>query len=207
MMQVYYNEVGLGDKLIIQLAQPNGPIEIEDKNKVTVIKSKEERENIVGLNLFDVKDQLDIGQTNGMIQLNEKQLSKINELLESEGINVNLNHYKPSFVVGYVQSIESHPDADKLSVTSIDVGEEDPLQIVCGAPNVQAGKYVVVATVGSMMPSGMAIKPSKLRGVESNGMLCSLKELGYVNAPREKGIYLMDEGHIGHPFSFELIKE
>ncbi|MEJ2309382.1 MAG: phenylalanine--tRNA ligase subunit beta [Gammaproteobacteria bacterium] len=81
-------------------------------------------------------------------------------------------------VVGEVLTKEQHPDADKLSVTSVDVGAGAPLQIVCGASNVAAGMRVPVATVGAVLPGGFAIKKAKLRGVESLGMICSAAELG-----------------------------
>ncbi len=86
-------------------------------------------------------------------------------------------------VVGKVLSLEKHPNADKLSVTSVDVNNGEPLQIVCGAPNVAKGQTVVVATVGSSLyPLGsnesFKIKKSKIRGVESHGMLCAEDEIG-----------------------------
>jgi phenylalanyl-tRNA synthetase beta chain len=83
-----------------------------------------------------------------------------------------------SVVVGRVESVERHPDADKLTVCGVDVGAADPLQIVCGAPNVRAGMKAPVALVGGELPGGMKIKRAKLRGVESIGMLCSIRELG-----------------------------
>ena len=82
-------------------------------------------------------------------------------------------------VVGNVLEREKHPDADKLSVCRVDVGAGDPLQIVCGAANVRAGIHVPVATVGAELPAvNLTIKAGELRGVASNGMICSLSELG-----------------------------
>lgn len=80
-------------------------------------------------------------------------------------------------IFGRVIECEKHPDADKLSVCKVDIGTS-VRQIVCGAANVRAGIDVVVATVGCTMPGGMAIKPVKLRGVESEGMICSSTEIG-----------------------------
>ena len=82
------------------------------------------------------------------------------------------------FVVGKVLTREKHPDADKLSVCSVDVGAGEPVTIVCGAPNVDAGHTVAVVQPGATMPDGMKIKKAKLRGVESNGMILSERELG-----------------------------
>ncbi len=80
-------------------------------------------------------------------------------------------------VVGQVLDVQPHPDADKLRVCKVDAGA-DPLQIVCGAPNVEAGMKVPTALVGAQLSSDFKIKRAKLRGVESNGMLCSARELG-----------------------------
>ncbi len=92
-------------------------------------------------------------------------------------------------VVGEVISIEQHPDADKLRVTQVNIGDAEPLQIVCGAPNVTVGMKAPVATVGAILPSddasngkaGFKIKKSKLRGVASNGMLCGASEIDLVD--------------------------
>ena len=83
-----------------------------------------------------------------------------------------------SLLVGEVVSVDKHPDADKLRVCQVNIGQQQPLQIVCGAPNVSAGGKYPLAPVGGSMPGGKKIKKSKLRGVESQGMLCSAQELG-----------------------------
>jgi phenylalanyl-tRNA synthetase beta chain len=80
-------------------------------------------------------------------------------------------------VVGHILSAEKHPEADRLQVCQVDTGA-GTVQIVCGAPNARAGLKAPLATVGAILPGGMAIKAAKLRGVESAGMLCSAKELG-----------------------------
>ncbi len=81
-------------------------------------------------------------------------------------------------VIGEVIAREQHPDADKLSLCRVDVGAAEMLQIVCGAPNVREGLKAPVALIGGVLPGGLKIRKAKLRGVESNGMLCSEKELG-----------------------------
>ena len=81
-------------------------------------------------------------------------------------------------VVGKVTSIKPHPNADKLVLCQVDIGEADALQIVCGAPNVSEGMFAPVATIGTELPTDITIKRAKLRGEESHGMLCSEKELG-----------------------------
>ncbi len=81
-------------------------------------------------------------------------------------------------VVGAIESLDPHPDADRLRICQIAVGQDAPLQIVTGAQNVYVGMRVPVALDGAKLPGGIKIKPSKLRGVPSFGMLCSEKELG-----------------------------
>ena len=81
-------------------------------------------------------------------------------------------------VVGEVLSIQQHPDADRLRICQVDVGQEESLQIVCGASNVRVGLKIPAALCGAVLPGDFNIKKSKLRGVESLGMLCSEKELG-----------------------------
>ncbi len=81
-------------------------------------------------------------------------------------------------VVGRVIGLIPHPDADRLRVATVDVGGAEPLQIVCGAPNVAVGMHAPTALIGAVLPGGFTIKKSKLRGVESQGMLCSTQELG-----------------------------
>jgi len=81
-------------------------------------------------------------------------------------------------VVAQVLSVEPHPNADKLRVCKVDAGQGEPLQIVCGAPNVATGMKVPLATVGAKLPGGIKIGVAKMRGVESFGMLCSARELG-----------------------------
>ena len=114
--------------------------------------------------------------------------------IEVEGVEY-LAEEISNVVVGYVVSKEKHPDAEKLNVCQVNVGEEENLQIVCGAPNVDAGQYVIVAKVGAKLP-GIKIKKAKLRGVESQGMICSLAELGLSKSvvPKnyQEGIYVFE---------------
>lgn len=100
-------------------------------------------------------------------------------------------------VVGKIISIEKHPDADKLQVTKVDIGSE-VIQVVTGAKNIQLNDYIPVALAGAMLPGDKKISKGKLRGVESNGMMCSIEELNlskedYPDAP-EDGIYILEPG-------------
>ncbi|MBT2754507.1 phenylalanine--tRNA ligase subunit beta [Mesobacillus foraminis] len=97
--------------------------------------------------------------------------------IEVEGVDT-LNEGLSGVVVGHVLECEKHPNAEKLNKTLVDLGQEEPVQIICGAPNVAKGQKVAVATVGAVLPGNFKIKKAKLRGEESNGMICSLQELG-----------------------------
>jgi len=102
-----------------------------------------------------------------------------------------LPEFLKSIIVGHVVSKEKHPDADKLSVCMIDLGDDEPKQIICGAPNIDAGQNVPVATIGTTFPDGMKIKKAKLRGVVSYGMVCSERELDL--SQDHSGIMVLDE--------------
>lgn len=97
--------------------------------------------------------------------------------IEVEGVEV-LGEGIQNVVVGHVLECNQHPNADKLNVCQVDVGEGEPVQIICGAPNVGKGQKVVVAKVGAVLPGNFKIKKAKLRGEASHGMICSLQELG-----------------------------
>ena len=95
-------------------------------------------------------------------------------------------------VVGFVQTCEPHGDANKLSVCQVQIGVDQPLQIVCGAANVRSGIHVAVAPVGTHLPAvGLTIKAAELRGVASSGMICSLQELGL--AESSAGIVILED--------------
>lgn len=100
-------------------------------------------------------------------------------------------------VVGHVLSVEKHPDADKLNITQVDVGDESPVQIVCGAKNVVVGMKACCAKVGATLPGDFKIKKAKLRGVPSHGMLCGATELGLPDEGVDGLFVLPDDAPIG----------
>ncbi len=103
-------------------------------------------------------------------------------------------------VVGHVLTCEEHPDSDHMHVVTVDVGAGEPVQIVCGAPNIAAGIKVPVATVGAVLPGDFKIKKSKLRGVVSLGMCCSKRELGM--GTDHSGIWVLpDDAPVGQPIA------
>ncbi len=123
---------------------------------------------------------------------------------EVSGIETTGAHWT-DVVVGRLLSVGPHPNADKLSLTSVDVGEGEPLQIVCGATNIAAGQLVPVARVGALLPGERRIERSKIRGVQSDGMLCSAAELRL--GGDAEGIHILPDGvALGTPLA-ELLGE
>ncbi|TFE00885.1 YtpR family tRNA-binding protein [Jeotgalibacillus salarius] len=198
-MNVFYNESGIGEVLIIKLGEtPLHSKTFEQKGQVVQIRNIENNE-VTGYNIFGKPS--DNFRSEGPVEMNEEKLNQLNQMIQESGFDQKIEaDFSPKFVVGYVEEMEKHPNADKLNVCQVNVGEER-LQIVCGAPNVDAGQKVVVAKVGAVMPSGMVIKDAELRGVPSSGMICSAKELGLQNAPEKKGILVLEEGNTGESFT------
>ncbi|MCA0986293.1 phenylalanine--tRNA ligase subunit beta [Guptibacillus algicola] len=116
------------------------------------------------------------------VDLEGYSADELAELITKGGIEVetveSLNKGIKGVVIGHVLECVGHPDADKLSVCKVDIGEEEPVQIICGAANIAKGQYVAVAKVGAVLPGNFKIKKAKLRGEPSHGMICSLQELG-----------------------------
>lgn len=200
-MNVFYNKEGVGDVLLVQLT-PESPsaINCERKQDVAVL-TDEKSGDIVGFNLFNVSNYFTV-EAEGQAEWNEELAGHLQDALRKNNVEIELDmDFSPKFVVGYVTSKEKHPNADKLNICRVDVGDET-LQIVCGAPNVDAGQKVVVAKVGAVMPSGMIIRDAELRGVASSGMICSAKELAIPNVPEAKGILVLEDSReAGEPFN------
>lgn len=199
-MNVFYNAEGVGDTLLISLKDvTREEVGHETFGDVVRIFNQETKET-TGFNIFNASTYMKI-EENGSVPLSETIVQDINEILNRNGVSETLTvDLSPKFVVGYVKEKEKHPNADKLNICQVDVGDET-LQIVCGARNVDQGQYVVVAKVGAVMPSGLIIKDAELRGVPSSGMICSAKELDLPDAPSEKGILVLEGSHqAGEPF-------
>lgn len=134
---------------------------------------------------------LDLSQTNGQ---------ELANLMSVTGIEVekvfNYGDGLSNLVVGHVIDCQPHPNSDHLKVCQVDIGDKTT-QIVCGAPNVALGQRVIVALPGAVLPGNFKIKPTKLRGQDSNGMICSLQELGFsdnlVPKHASDGIYILEE--------------
>lgn len=127
----------------------------------------------------------------------DRPLEEICDLLTEAGLECQIIKSGPAvpegIVIGEILSVQPHPDADKLSVCLVNAGLDEPLQIVCGAPNVAQGQKVPVATVGTALTPEFTIKKAKLRGVASNGMICAEDELGL--SDDHSGIMILDPSY------------
>ncbi len=133
------------------------------------------------------------------IDISDQDLKELAEKITESGINVEkvITNHIDNLVIGEVISCIDHPDSDHLHVCMVDVGECEAIQIVCGAPNVREGLKVIVSLPGAILPGDFEIKKGKIRGVESNGMICALYELGLEEKNDEtyaKGIEELDNG-------------
>ncbi len=142
-----------------------------------------------------------------LVDLTEISTSEIIHLLTMSGLEVedviDQNEIYKNFVVGFVKDKRKHPNANKLSLCTVSTGEID-FQVVCGAPNVEAGQKVVFAQIGAVVPKGnFKIGKAKIRGIESNGMICSEAELQL--SDNHEGIIVLEDGvEIGTPVSDAL---
>ncbi|MQS51402.1 YtpR family tRNA-binding protein [Companilactobacillus mishanensis] len=203
MLLSFYNPDVLGDILIVELADDTN-VEQSFEKKGNVVKIyNNETNDAIGFNFFGLGKSLGIEKENGQLSLDQKQVDTLNSAIKDAGFSESLEvDNAPKFVVGHVEEMVKHPDSDHLHITQTDVGLDKPVQIVCGAPNIDQGQLVVVALPGAVMPTGMEIWPGELRGVDSYGMICSAKELGIPNAPKQRGILVLENGTAGDGFDF-----
>lgn len=187
-LHAFYNIEHIGDVLLIRLSDERN-VDFYDRIDDICILKKDNK--VIGYNLFNASSYIN-NLNNGMIKITEDFVNELNCLLERYGYEKVESDYNDHFVVGKIIEMVDHPDSDHMHICQVDDGTMIQ-QIVCGAPNVEVGQLVVIAQIGAVMPSGLIIKPSSLRGVDSNGMLCSARELALPNAPQKRGILVLDE--------------
>ena len=206
MLIASYNRKVLGEILVVVVDQDGEEQVTEVKNNVAIIKDVE-NDRVLGFNFLNVSQILGEIEVNGQVFLTPEQVEKLNQVLRDNEITAELEFDdSPKFVVGHVESLEEHPNSDHLHITKTRVDNNQEVQIVSGSPNIANDIRVVVAKVGAMMPSGLIIFPGELRGVASNGMICSGRELEIKNAPQKPGALILpnDFQEVGQPFDFKL---
>ncbi|WEV38215.1 DUF4479 and tRNA-binding domain-containing protein [Lactobacillus sp. ESL0680] len=201
------NKRSYPNTLIVILGQDHGKSEYVEKGDITQV--IDEQGNVTGYNFFNVDKVIDYAKLpDGQVKLTDAELTALNQKLTEAGFDTKLAYGKPTLVYGLVKTCDKHPDSDHLHVTTIEVGDGEEHQIVCGAPNIAQGQKVVVALPGTLMPNGQQIWPGDLRGVDSYGMICSARELGLEHAEQKRGIMVVpDDFTIGAAFDPEVCDE
>lgn len=192
-VRVFTNQASFPNVVMIQ-CDTGSEFTKEKLGNVVVIKN--EKGDVCGFNLLH---STLFFEHDGYQKMTQELLSRVNEHLLELNITA-LEHDFTSYIkIGYVETCEKHPDSDHLHVCQVNVGDQT-LQIVCGAHNVAAHQKVVVALENAVMPSGMLIKNGSLRGVKSNGMLCSAYELGIEKEPKKGILIVGNDVQIGTAF-------
>lgn len=189
MWLAFYNQEAVGDVLMLTSGTiSDDHVATESNGDVTIIKDRT-KDTVVAINLFNISNSFEVaGQ--GPVELSQEQVETVNTLIQAAGFDVTVTvDNSPKFVVGYVEECVPHEDSDHLSITQTRVGDDEVLQIVCGARNIAKGQHVLVAKPGAVMPSGAVIWAGALRGVESLGMICSTRELGLADLEDLPGIW------------------
>lgn len=187
-MHIYYNQESF-DTLVIELSKEL-PTHIKRLGDVVCLYRDEV---MIGINILDASMHIE-GLKQGLIHLSVAMRSQIQAVLEVHQIKLNFDD-SHHFVIGEVLSKEPVEGSEKLNICQVSIDVEQ-LQIVCGAKNVAVGQKVVVAKVGARMPSGLYIEASSLKGVASNGMICSKKELAVINDLNDEGIMVLPSNAI-----------
>lgn len=203
-----YNPAVFGDVVLIILGANTA--EQKTVQKGNIVQILNDQNEVIGYNFFDVLAKLGLStQTAGQFHLTAPQIQVLNQQLQAAGFTeqlvVDTTEY---FVAGLVKEMTPHPDSDHLHVCQIELDQGQVEQIVCGAPNIAVNQKVAVAKVGAMMPAGQIIYPGVLRGVKSNGMVCSPRELALANAPQKRGILVLDDQvPTGSALDFEQLNQ
>ena len=187
-LHAFYNLEHIGDCLLIRLNEHRDVTHFEKKEDLCILYHNRE---VLGYNLFHASQYIS-HLNDGKLKINEQFVEEFNKVLNQYCMDPVTSDYIDRFYVGKVVDMVDHPDSDHMHICQVDIGSK-VLQIVCGASNVAVGQLVVAAIPGAVMPNGLVIKPSHLRGVESHGMLCSARELALKDAPQKRGILVLDE--------------
>ncbi|AGM26494.1 putative tRNA-binding protein [Spiroplasma syrphidicola EA-1] len=168
----------------------------------------DQENQFVGFNLLNASKKITSELYHGINSDNQRLIAELGSVLKLEAGLWEQYNQEPQFLVGEINSRVHHPNSDKLSICQVNLGQKNE-QIVCGAPNCDQNQKVVVATIGAIMPNLMKIVPSELRGEQSNGMLCSARELGIANDNLVKGLLILDDQqyHTGNSFWKEYYNE
>lgn len=205
MLIASYNPQSTGDTMVLIMNPDVADQQVSIHDDVARI-FDEKTNRTLGYNFLKASEILpEIVTENGQVNLTSEQVQKLNDYLTNHGFPGDVEFDdQPKFVVGYVESLEDHPNSNHLQIATTGIGRDKKLQIVSGSPNMRENIKVVVALSGAMMPDGQIIWPGELRGVKSEGMICSGRELALPNAPQVPGaLILPDDYQVGTAFDFK----
>lgn len=198
-LHAFYRKESVGDILLIRLYNEGTTHSYEKKDDLVVLKDEEK---VIGYNVLNASmhfDHLDEGK----VKIDETFVNNFNTYLSTYGEDQVESDYDDHFVVGYITEVMMHPEAMNLHIAQVDLGDKE-VQIVCGSRNLKEEKLAVVALPGAVMADGSIIEASELMGVESEGMLCSRKDLGL--SDKTGLLYLDEEDYHEGDHYFEVMK-
>lgn len=195
---LYYDYESIGDVLLIVFDSNTIPNVIKRDNDVV---SLYKDDKLIGINIFNISKIMKIKAKGYIPLVSDRVLEVINTILKNSNVPELPDQKDSGFKVAKIVDIEEHPDSEHLHICTVDIGEKEPLQIVCGAFNARKDLICVCATPYTFMPNGQSIIPNKLLGIDSYGMLCSGRELNLEGYEGKRGLLELDESYtIGSDF-------
>lgn len=195
---LYYDYESIGDVLLIVFDSNTIPDVIKRNNDVV---SLYKDDKLIGINIFNISKIMKIKAKGYIPLVSDRVLEVINTILKNSNVPELPDQKDSGFKVAKIVDIEEHPDSEHLHICTVDIGEKEPLQIVCGAFNARKDLICVCATPYTFMPNGQSIIPNKLLGIDSYGMLCSGRELNLEGYEGKRGLLELDESYaIGSDF-------
>lgn len=189
---LYYDYESIGDVLLIVFDSNTIPDVIKRDNDVV---SLYKDDKLIGINIFNISKIMKIKAKGYIPLVSDRVLEVINTILKNSNVAELPAQKDSGFRVAKIVDIEEHPDSEHLHICTVDIGEKEPLQIVCGAFNARKDLICVCATPYTFMPNGQSIIPNKLLGIDSYGMLCSGRELNLEGYEGKKGLLELDESY------------
>lgn len=189
---LYYDYESIGDVLLIVFDSNTIPNVIKRDNDVV---SLYKDDKLIGINIFNISKIMKIKAKGYIPLVSDRVLEVINIILKNSNVAELPAQKDSGFRVAKIVDIEEHPDSEHLHICTVDIGEKEPLQIVCGAFNARKDLICVCATPYTFMPNGQSIIPNKLLGIDSYGMLCSGRELNLEGYEGKKGLLELDESY------------
>ena len=201
---IYYNYKTIGDVLVIIFDSNAHPDKVKKSNDVVGLYKDDK---LVGINILNFSEIMKLKVDGFIPVINRKMLEIINDTLANAGFEPLEEQKESGFRVAEIVECEEHPDSEHLHLLKVNIGNNEVLDIVCGAFNARVGLKCVCALPYTFMPNGQQIIPSKLLGIQSNGMLCSGRELALPGYEGKHGLLELDANSVvGSDFFKEVVE-